>query len=366
MAKGHQPSRRCQRPRRSACLDRLSRPCQTVDAVHVRAWPRRRPRATRSDPPQLEPITRVGIAYTFDEPFGCAEVGYSFPREPLVILDNGLVLPVERLIPGMRMRLEDGHVATVTKVEDPKTWEPPSRTPNADGLYARRVLGTIKRTGFAVFDLFGGDQSIATPPGHPFWSVDRRPWVASGELHIGERPPAGDGSFVLVGEKSPLRRKLIDLYNIEVEEFHTDFVGDEGRGGVLAHNGLDGDCGIPKPAQPQQQPKVRSVYADGTRVYEGQQPSRLPVYNQSFDPAAQGAPHTVLRRDTLNGRTYQGREYGPGNTPLRDIDFTNPTYPNGTMRPGHPGPPHQHPWNPVDPNNPGAGYIRQRNPIPYP
>jgi len=156
------------------------------------------------------------------------------------------------------------------------------------------------------------------------------------------------------------------LYNVEVEEFHTYFVGGGGRGGVLVHNGLGGDCGIPKPAQPQQQPRVRSVYADGTRVYEGQQPPRLPAYNQSFDPAAQGAPHTALRRDTINGRTYQAREYGPGNTPLRDIDFTNPTYPNGTMRPGHPGPPHQHPWNPLNPNNPGAGYIRDRNPIPYP
>ena len=196
--------------------------------------------------------------------------------------------------------------------------------------------------------------------------MDRRGWVAAGELRVGERLRAGDGSNVPVDSLSPLRRELIELYNVEVEEFHTHFVGGGGWGGVLVHNGLGGDCGIPKPAQPQQQPRVRSVYADGTRVYEGQQPPRLPAYNQSFDPAAQGAPHTVLRRDTINGRTYQAREYGPGNTPLRDIDFTNPTYPNGTMRPGHPGPPHQHPWNPLNPNNPGAGYIRDRNPIPYP
>jgi hypothetical protein len=51
---------------------------------------------------------------------------------------------------------------------------------------------------------------------------------------------------------------------------------------------------------------------------------------------------------------------------VRDIDFTNPTYPNGTMRPGHPGPPHQHPWRPVNPNNLGAGYFRDRNPTLYP
>src|SRR5947209_6319940 len=104
-----------------------------------------------------------------------------------------------------------------------------------------------------------------------------------------------------------------------------------------------GGRGIPRSAWLPQQPRVRSVYADGTRVFEGQQPPRLPSYDRSFDPAARGAPHAVLRRDTTNGRTYQAREYGPGNVPLRDIDFTNPTYPNGTMRPGHPGPPHQHP-----------------------
>jgi hypothetical protein len=127
-----------------------------------------------------------------------------------------------------------------------------------------------------------------------------------------------------------------------------------------------GDC-VPKPAQgQQQQQRVHSVYADGTRVYEGQQPPRLGSPTSSFDPAANGAPHSVLRWDWVNNRVYQAREFGQGNVPLRDIDFTNPTFPNGTMRPGHPGPPHQHPWQPVDPNNPAAGYWRDRNPIPYP
>jgi hypothetical protein len=56
----------------------------------------------------------------------------------------------------------------VAEVDEPKTWEPPSRVPAADGRYARRVLGTIKRTGFAVFDLIAGGQSVTTTPGHPF------------------------------------------------------------------------------------------------------------------------------------------------------------------------------------------------------
>jgi hypothetical protein len=111
---------------------------------------------------------------------------------------------------------------------------------------------------------------------------------------------------------------------------------------------------------------IRSRYADNTPVFEGQQPARLPAYSSSFDPAAQGQAHTVLRWDRVNGRVYQAREYGVGNVPIRDIDFMNPTYPSGAVRPGHPGPPHQHTWRPVHPSNPGAGYIRDRNPTVYP
>ena len=40
-----------------------------------------------------------------------------------------------------------------------------------------------------------------------------------------------------------------------------------------------------------------------------------------------------------------------------DIDFTTPTYPSGTPRPGHTAP-EEHPWIPNDLNNPSAGYKR--------
>lgn len=107
---------------------------------------------------------------------------------------------------------------------------------------------------------------------------------------------------------------------------------------------------------------VHSAYADGTPVYEGQQPPRV----RGPDAAVGGAPDTVLGWDVVNRRVYQGREYRPGNVPIRDIDFTNPTYPDGRVRPGHPGPPHQHRWVPVNPANPRAGFRRLKTPEPYP
>jgi hypothetical protein len=100
-------------------------------------------------------------------------------------------------------------------------------------------------------------------------------------------------------------------------------------------------------------PPVHSRYPDGTPVHEGQQPGKI----RGPDPAAAGAPHTVVKWDNVNGRVYKAREYGPGGVPIRDIDFTHPTFPNGRPRPDHVAP-EQHLWIPNDPDNPRAGYKR--------
>jgi hypothetical protein len=101
----------------------------------------------------------------------------------------------------------------------------------------------------------------------------------------------------------------------------------------------------PKLPEPPSEPPIHSRYADGTPVYEGEQPPRLPDHP---DPAAKG-PHTVLRWDNKDGRIYQGREYDAAGNKVRDVDHTNPTFPSGKPRPGHPGPPHQHRWIVNDP-----------------
>jgi len=47
--------------------------------------------------------------------------------------------------------------------------------------------------------------------------------------------------------------------------------------------------------------------------------------------------------------------------PVRDVDFTNPTYPSGAPRPGHVGPPHQHRYIVNDPVvGPRSGFRRSR------
>lgn len=75
------------------------------------------------------------------------------------------------------------------------------------------------------------------------------------------------------------------------------------------------------------------------------------------DPNAIGA-HTRLPWDTNNMRVYQAREFDESGHPVRDIDFTVPTYPNGTPRPDH-AVPEQHPWIVNDPSvGPTSGLRR--------
>ncbi len=105
---------------------------------------------------------------------------------------------------------------------------------------------------------------------------------------------------------------------------------------------------------------IHSRYADGTLVYEDQQPPRFGEPRP--DASAQG-PHTQLRWDTHNHRVYQGREFDAAGQPVRDIDFTSPTFPNGTPRPDHLPPPHQHGWGP---NPTGGTPMRSRTPEPLP
>lgn len=213
-------------------------------AVDTMARPITKPRAKRG-------IERVAIDYTFDEPFGRAEATYCFPVGQLVALENDFVLRVERLKPGMRFKLEDGSIGLVTKAEPPKMWEPPSEMVHEGGLKERRVLGTIKHVGFMVLDLRIAGEVITTSPGHLFKSASRSQWVQANELYPGELLETDMGTTQLEA-KGRIRYGQIELFNVEVEEFHTYFVGKEKGSAVMVHNGVPGaggaGCGVTKAA----------------------------------------------------------------------------------------------------------------------
>jgi len=100
------------------------------------------------------PTNRIAVYYEYDEPFGIAECVYCFPVDRPIMLVSGNVIFAEWLKAGMQFRMEKGAVGTVTVVEPPKLYEPPSRVPDEYGRYARRVLGAFpaaaKRTAAAI------------------------------------------------------------------------------------------------------------------------------------------------------------------------------------------------------------------------
>lgn len=218
-----------------------------------------RPQMERSKRSDL-PIKRIPIHYTYAEPFGDAECVYCFPVDQLFLLEDGRAIPAERLQAGIRFRLDDGSHGTVTAVEPPKVWGPPSRTPNRDGNYARRVLGRVKHKGYVVLDVTFSGTTVTTTPNHLFYSASRGAWVPVGSMRPGELLRDDRGLTRPILAISPPRHGFVELYGIEVEEFHTYFVGGE-AGSALVHNGM-GDC-FKKPAMPTEADHIKAVRTPG-------------------------------------------------------------------------------------------------------
>lgn len=76
-------------------------------------------------------------------------------------------------------------------------------------------------------------ETIDTTTNHPFY-VNEKGWVAAGDLEIGNTLVTADGDEVEVTdiEIEKLAEPIL-VYNLEVEDFHTYFVGEYG---VLVHN----------------------------------------------------------------------------------------------------------------------------------
>ena len=76
-------------------------------------------------------------------------------------------------------------------------------------------------------------ETIDTTTNHPFY-VEEKGWVAAGDLEVGDVLCTADGDEVEVTDLELEKlAEPITVYNLEVEDFHTYFVGEYG---VLVHN----------------------------------------------------------------------------------------------------------------------------------
>lgn len=195
-----------------------------------------------------KPITRVDVSYSFDELHGRAEATYAFPIGRLVLLEGDYVIPVERLKPGMRFKIESGEIATVTKLAEARTWQPP-RPAREGELCKRRVVGRVKRVANGIIDVVFNGIKVTTTPGHRFWLESRDGWRAAGQLRAGSFLRNPMGGLVRIDHISPIRYGPTTVYSIEIEQYSNYFVGG-GKEAVWVHNGLTGGCGVPMPGEP--------------------------------------------------------------------------------------------------------------------
>ena len=113
------------------------------------------------------------------------------------------------------------------------------------GIEARQVLDTFVRETDALVDLYVDGEVISTTGEHPFWVPDKG-WVEAKDLVVGSLLQTGDGRVIDVDQVEKREGKF-EVYNFNVEDFHTYFVSDLG---ILVHNAdynkiLRGDIGGP-------------------------------------------------------------------------------------------------------------------------
>ncbi len=81
-------------------------------------------------------------------------------------------------------------------------------------------------------------EDIVTTPSHPFY-VNQFGWTRAADLRAGDVLVLSNGEYVVVEFiQHEILESPVKVYNLEVEDFHTYFVGESS---VLVHNGCDDD-----------------------------------------------------------------------------------------------------------------------------
>jgi RHS repeat-associated protein len=105
----------------------------------------------------------------------------------------------------------------------------------------------------------GGIETIGATAEHPFW-VKARGWIGTGELLPGDEVFTSTGGWLKVTGSTWLSGRQT-VYNLEVEGYHTYFVGDAG---AWVHN----MCHVPAPKRGMNNPKVRDAVNKGKQAHK--------------------------------------------------------------------------------------------------
>ena len=172
--------------------------------------------------PTVEDTLRVGITsgvMAGGMKFLAQEAGFvqCFVAGTLVAAKPGL-LPIEDIQPG-----------DLVWATDPDTGDTALKT----------VVRTFRNESEELVHLTVNGEEITTTPGHPFW-VPVKGWTKAIHLKAGDRLQQLNGEYVVVEQvQHELLEDPVFVYNFEVEDFHTYYVGNEP---VLVHNKCGGSA----------------------------------------------------------------------------------------------------------------------------
>ena len=146
-----------------------------------------------------------------------------------------------------------------------------SENPDTGERALKRVVQTfVNETDELVRVRVNGEEIITTPE-HPFY-VPSKGWTGAIHLRAGDILVLQNGKYVIVEQvQHEILEHPIKVYNFEVEDFHTYYVGDSS---VLVHNACNGKITSPNQMQKMvergQAPRT-VIRVDGAKV-SGQLP----------------------------------------------------------------------------------------------
>ena len=122
--------------------------------------------------------------------------------------------------------IEDIRVGDVVWSEDPETGE----------KALKEVIQTFVNETDELVHVYVDGEKITATPEHPFY-VPKKGWVGAIDLRAGDILVLQSGEYVIVELiQHEILENPIKVYNFEVEDFHTYYVG---RSSILAHNACE-------------------------------------------------------------------------------------------------------------------------------
>ena len=167
-----------------------------------------------------------------------------------------------------------------------------SENPETGKKELKEVVQTFVNETTELIYVYVGNEEIVTTPEHPFYSPIKG-WIAACKLRAGDILVLQNGKYVTVEKaQHEILEAPITVYNFEVADFHTYYVG---KSAVLVHNTCGG-----KPTSPNQmQKQVERGQAPNTvvRVDNPKIPGQLPHIHFSDGTAMNidGSVHDAMR-----------------------------------------------------------------------